>query len=39
MDESRGATEDLAPRHGVGVFAHGSAGRTERVGQPWPGVD
>jgi hypothetical protein len=28
MDESRSPTDRLAPRHGLAVFAHGSAGRT-----------
>lgn len=28
MDESRSLTERSAPRHGLAVFAHGSAGRT-----------
>ena len=36
IDESRGLTESLPPRHGVGVFALGSAGRTESFGQTWP---
>jgi len=36
IDESRGITEALPPRHGVGVFAHGSVGRTECYGLPWP---
>ena len=36
IDESRSLTEHLAPRHGLGVFAHGSAGRTETIGQDWP---
>lgn len=36
IDESRGLTESLPPRHGVGVFALGSAGRTECFGQTWP---
>lgn len=36
LDESRGLTESLPPRHGLGVFARGSAGRTECYGQPWP---
>jgi hypothetical protein len=28
MDESRSLTERLVPRHGLAVFAHGSADRT-----------
>jgi len=36
IDESRGLTESLPPRHGVAVFAHGSASRTEVFGQEWP---
>ncbi|MCR9096897.1 MAG: hypothetical protein NXI30_21970, partial [bacterium] len=36
IDESRGITESLPPRHGVGVFAHGSGGRTDCYGLPWP---
>lgn len=39
IDESRGITEALPPRHGVGVFAHGSVGRTECYGLPWPGLE
>ena len=36
IDESRSLTEHLAPRHGLALFAHGSAGRTETIGQDWP---
>lgn len=36
IDESRGMTEDLPPRHGMGVFAHGHTGGTEIIGQAWP---
>lgn len=35
IDESRGITESLPPRHGVGVFAHGSVGRTDCYGAGW----
>lgn len=36
MDESRSLTEGLPPRHGLGVFAHDHAERTEQIGQDWP---
>ena len=38
IDESRASTESLPPRHGVAVFAHGTAGATEVFGQTWPGT-
>lgn len=37
IDESRALSEDLAPRHGVAVFAASGADPTERFGQAWPG--
>lgn len=37
IDESRSLTEHLAPRHGLGVFAESGTGRTETIGQDWPG--
>lgn len=39
LDESRGLTESLPPRHGIGVFASKSGAAPEIFGQGWPALD